>query len=286
MPKTSVSSLERKRVIMLFYEPSTRTRFSFEAAVHKLGGTFSSTEDAKQFSSFAKSGESLEDTVRVLSAYADAIVLRHPENGAAVKAARASLIPIINAGDGGNEHPTQAFQDLFTIYECIKNGRLPSRPLRIQFFGDNLKSRTVRSLAKLLATHAKGLNIQIEGMYFGGPEYSPPHRDLLSFLKERNMPYELIGETPGTTSDILYVTRPQLERYQIGKEILGPYPARHRVTRDVAGQTPVQSIIMHPLPRTEELTRDVDADPRAHYFEQSKNGLYVRMALLEWVLTH
>ncbi len=266
--------LPKKRVALLFYQASTRTRLSFEASVDALGGRKLTMSDMEQFSSEVK-GESFEDTIRVVSGYCHAIVLRHPHAGAAAKAAAVSRVPIINAGDGNNEHPTQAYLDLFTIWQALNEDRLPDKPLNILFFGDNKNSRTVRSLATLLVSHGPALGIQVGRMHFGGPVgYGTPPNDVIEAIRT-SCDFSL-SSAPQSLSDtdIVYVTRPQKEYHGDTKIEVIPF------TPELAALLPAQAIIMHPLPRTTELPVELDNDPRAVYFRQSDNGMLIRMALL------
>lgn len=269
------SMLPGKQVALLFYTASTRTYLSFAAAIQRLGGEVLPGSDMKQFSSVAK-GESLEDTIRVVSGYADCIVLRHGEAGAAERASKyCGNVPLINAGDGDNEHPTQAYLDLFTIWQAQRDGRLPKRGLNILFFGDNATSRTVRSLAKLLVSHGPDMGVSFEKISFFGPEgFSSPPEDVKAAIADAGklgLPDHMVQLD---NVDVVYVTRPQVEFHQGRKLEVMPFglPA--------AKLLPEHAIIMHPLPRTSELPEEVDADPRAWYFKQSNNGMAVRMALL------
>ena len=259
--------LDGKSMISLFYEPSTRTRLSFEMAMTKLGGSVVSTENAAEFSSAVK-GESLEDTIRVICGYEpDVIVMRHRENGAPLRAATVSTVPVINAGDGSNQHPTQALLDIYTVQKEI--GRMDS--LRVGFVGDLKRGRTVRSLTYLLS-HLEG-----NRLFFVAPESMRLEDDIRSYMKERRVEFEEsedLGEVLPEV-DVLYVTRLQKERGSTAQD--GSYYVLDR--SGVARMRP-GSIIMHPLPRNEEIHPEVDSDPKAAYFRQSANGLYVRMALL------
>jgi aspartate carbamoyltransferase catalytic subunit len=258
----------------LFFEPSTRTRLSFEAAMLRLGGQVISCENASGHSS-AKKGESIADTARVISGYADVFVMRHTENGAAQEASKYATIPVINAGDGSGEHPTQALLDVFTIQE--KFGSLDN--LKIGLLGDLLYGRTVHSLSQILASF-EGVEL-----YFISPQKLKLPEEFKELLQSQNVKmYEIndlnqvIGEL-----DVLYVTRIQKERF----EDLSEYESlKHsfRVNDQTLTKMKKESIILHPLPRVNEITTDVDNDPRAKYFEQARNGLFVRMALLELVL--
>lgn len=263
--------LDDQSMITLFYEPSTRTRLSFEMAMTKLGGSVVSTENAAEFSSAVK-GESLEDTIRVVCGYEpDVIVMRHKNNGSALRAALVSDVPIINAGDGSNQHPTQALLDLYTI--SVEIGKIDG--LKVGFVGDLKKGRTVRSLAYLLS-HLEG-----NELFFVSPESMRLEDDIRSYMKERRVAFEEsedLGEVLPEV-DVLYVTRLQKERYS--SEHDGSY---YVLDRDGVARMRPGSIIMHPLPRNEEISPEVDSDTRAAYFRQSANGLYVRMALLHNLL--
>lgn len=270
-----------KPVIMasLFYEPSTRTRFSFESAMKRLGGEVISTENAVEFSSAIK-GETLEDSIRVIDGYSDFIVLRHPEENSVQSAARVSTVPIINAGDGSGEHPTQALLDLFTIRE-----RFPDRKdLTITFVGDLKFGRTIHSLVRLLAElNGTSLETVVHINLVGPKEFGTPKKytDLLS--KENVSFAEIqdnITKDVVEKSDIVYMTRVQRERH--GNSGFFDQ-SMFILTKDLVQSMPKDSIIMHPLPRNIELPREIDTDPRAYYFEQAENGLYVRMALLMYL---
>ncbi len=259
----------------LFYEPSTRTRFSFETAMHRLGGHVISTENAGEFSSAAK-GETLEDTIRMLNGYADVIVIRHKEVGSAKRAAAASRVPVINAGDGAGQHPTQALLDLYTIRKEI--GAIDG--LRIAMVGDLAQGRTVRSLTYLLS---KFKNVTI---YFVAPPLLKMKEDILEHLREHSVPYieetDLDKVLPEV--DVVYQTRIQKERF--GDRIADYEKCRgiYIIDQESLRLMKPKSIIMHPLPRLEEIAMEVDQDSRAAYFRQAQNGLYVRMALLTMVL--
>jgi aspartate carbamoyltransferase catalytic subunit len=264
-----------RQLCSLFYEPSTRTRLSFEAAAVKLGMGVVSTENAREFSSAAK-GETIEDTIRVLDAYKfDIIVLRHHETGAAARAAAVSETPIINAGDGKGEHPTQALLDAYTIYRQF--GRLDN--LQVVMGGDLANGRTVRSLAQLLSTYPNN-HITFVSM----PELQIGE-DIKQVLKTNKTTFEEMSDMPTAfkTADVVYWTRLQKERLANPELIpkggftLDPNNISH---------LPSHAIIMHPLPRVDEIDPLVDTDPRARYFEQAGNGLYIRMALLDQILTN
>lgn len=261
-----------KTLLCLFFEPSTRTRFSFERAMRNLGGASIATENAGVFSSFAK-GESIEDTARVCSDYCDVMVLRHPEDGAAERAARVASVPVINAGDGSNQHPTQALLDIYTIKREL--GRISS--LRIGFMGDLKKGRTVRSLAYLLA------KIGGNKLFFISPKELALGEDIRGWLGKKTEIIETEEIGVASELDVLYVTRLQKERHAAGAEF--ERYSNYRVDARVLDVLPKDAIIMHPLPRNTEIPAEVDADPRAAYFRQAQNGLYVRMALLKMIMS-
>jgi len=266
----------QKRVMAtLFYEPSTRTRFSFETAMHRLGGRVISTENAAEFSSVAK-GETLEDTIRIMNAYSDVIVLRHYEVGAAKRAAAVSRIPVINAGDGVGQHPTQALLDLYTIRKEI--GAIEG--LRIAMVGDLAQGRTVRSLAYLLSKYR---DVKI---HFVAPPLLKMKQDILGHLSENHVWFtqetELEKVLPEV--DVVYQTRIQKERFGDRSADYERCRGVYVINRDSLRLMRPNAIVMHPLPRLDEITMEVDEDPRAAYFRQAQNGLYVRMALLTMAL--
>ena len=256
--------LQGKVSANLFYEPSTRTSSSFAAAMYRLGGQVVAINDVT-YSSVSK-GETLEDTVRTLEQYCDVIVLRHPQEGSAKRASQASGVPIINAGDGIGEHPTQALLDLYTIYE--EQGTIDG--LTVTMVGDLKNGRTVHSLAKLLRLY--DVNVQA---------VSP---ESLAFPKAYgNVRTFAALEDVITTTDILYVTRVQKERFDSLEEyeaVQGSYT----IDTEIAETMKTSARILHPLPRVGEIAFEVDDNPRAAYFRQMKNGLYVRMALLDYCL--
>ncbi|HEY4027818.1 MAG TPA: aspartate carbamoyltransferase, partial [Candidatus Dormibacteraeota bacterium] len=259
----------------LFYEPSTRTRLSFESAMIRLGGRTIGTDNAREFSSVAK-GETLEDTIRIVAGYADVIVLRHHEAGAARRAAAVSDVPVINAGDGRGQHPTQSLLDLYTIRDEL--GRLDG--VRVAMVGDLANGRTARSLAYLLGKYR---DVEV---WFVAPPQVAMGRDIKHHLHEHGVPWHetenLDAVLPAV--DVIYQTRIQKERFADeatyravkGVYVIGP-EAMARLGRE--------AIVMHPLPRLDEIDPAVDADPRAAYFRQARNGVQVRMALLDMVLS-
>ncbi len=265
--------LKGKILANLFYEPSTRTSSSFTAAMERLGGSVIPISEVK-YSSVSK-GESLPDTVRTLECYADVIVLRHPETGSAALAAKYARKPVINAGDGVGEHPTQALLDAFTIMEEL--GRLDN--LTITMLGDLKYGRTVHSLARLLSNFS-GIKLN-----YVSPDILRMPREVMEEVGEKGIPQaeftsleQVLPET-----DVLYVTRVQKERFEdqaIYESVKGAFV----VDPDVMKIARQEMIVMHPLPRVGEISVDFDDDPRAAYFRQMEYGLYVRMALLAMVL--
>jgi aspartate carbamoyltransferase catalytic subunit len=262
------SDYSNKILTNLFYKPSTRTRFSFESAIFRLGGKVLSTEQANEFSSEIK-GEMLEDTIRITGNYCDAIVIRSHEEGGAKRAAEVSSVPIINAGDGsGGQHPTQALLDLYTIYDECKT----LDGLSVAIIGALDQGRTARSLAYLLSKFDR---IKI---YFIAPDELQIKPDILAHLDEKGIAYELSNSTDKIINkvDVAYQTRIDNERIYDQKIDLNQY----NIDAEVLKKMKQNSIIMHPLPRSVEISHEIDSDPRAAYFRQAENGLYVRMALL------
>lgn len=258
-----------KIMASLFYEPSTRTRFSFEAAMFRLGGRVLSTEQARYFSSEVD-GEQLEDTIRILAGYSDVIVLRHPDAGGAARAAAVSAVPVINAGDGnGGQHPTQALLDLYTIHRA--RGTLDG--LTIAMIGELDRGRTVRSLAYLLSKFDR---VKI---YFVSPPEVGMQPDILEHLEKHGTWYEQQSDLSSIAGvvDVVYQTRIRPDR------VRGRVLSRYSIDATTVRRMKPDAIVLHPLPRTVELDRTVDDDPRARYFQQATNGLYVRMALLTMV---
>ena len=267
--------LEGRIMATLFYEPSTRTRLSFESAMVRMGGSVIGTEAAREFSSAIK-GETLEDTVRMVEAYADVIVLRHDEAGAAARAAAVASVPIVNAGDGPGEHPTQALLDLVTIHREL--GRVDG--LHVVLCGDLRHGRTARSLALLLTLY-QGVRISLVA-----PQVVQMDDDILALLRSRGVPYtvtdSLLEAVPD--ADVVYQTRIQKERFADPADF-GRARGDTRIDARVMERLPEGAIVMHPLPRVDEIHPEVDADPRAAYFRQARNGLFIRMALLDMVLS-
>lgn len=268
----SADLLQGKILANLFYEPSTRTSSSFMAAMLRLGGQVIPINNV-QYSSVTK-GESLPDTVRTLESYSDIIVIRHPEVGSAATAAHYASKPVINAGDGVGEHPTQALLDLYTIVEALGN----VGGLKVAMVGDLKFGRTVHSLTKLL------INYPVE-FVFVSPEILRMPQDVLDVVNASGHTYEqredvhdIIGDV-----DVLYVTRVQKERFTDLAEY-DQVKDRYVVDPQLMSRAKERMIVMHPLPRVNEISYAVDSDPRAAYFRQMRNGMYIRMALLAAVL--
>ncbi len=267
---TAPKTLQDKILACVFYEPSTRTRFSFESAMLKLGGEVISTENAKTFSSAIK-GETIEDSMKIISGYSDIIVLRHHEAGAAQRAAEASSVPIINAGDGDGEHPTQALLDLYTIKKEI--GR--TNNITIALVGDLLYGRTIHSLIYLLS-----LNQNVRIILVSPQDLRLPEK-YKEFLASRRIPFSESAELESVLPeiDVLYMTRIQKERFS-SPELYENVKDSFVLNDQSLGKLNQNAVIMHPLPRVNEISRSVDDDRRAAYFRQARNGLYIRMALL------
>jgi aspartate carbamoyltransferase catalytic subunit len=269
--RSSSDMLHGKMLATLFFEPSTRTRLSFEAAMNKLGGTAIGFAEPKIAA--IKKGENLADTIRVVEKYADILVLRHPLEGAARLAAEFAEVPVINAGSGAEEHPTQALLDLYTILK--EKGRIDG--LNIALMGDLRYGRTVHSLAYALSLYKVKL-------FLVSPELLRVRREVSDAIKKK---IEIVEETmvekvlPET--DVLYVTRIQEERFPDPAEyakVRGTY----RVGVDTLKDAKEDMIIMHPLPRVDEIDQEVDNTPHARYFQQVWNGIVIRMALLALIL--
>ena len=264
----------RKRLASLFYEPSTRTRLSFESAMLNLGGQVIGFPDGGVSS--ASKGETVADTIRIVSCYANIAAMRHPKEGAPLRASRYSRIPVINAGDGGHSHPTQTLLDMMTIRR--RKGRLDG--LTIGFCGDLKFGRTVHSLIKSLARwdHMRFVLISPEELRL--PDYI-----ISEVLDARGIPYvetrDLEKSLPAL--DILYMTRVQRERF-FNEEDYIRLKNSYVLTRAKLAAAPADMAVLHPLPRVNEITLDVDDDPRAAYFEQAQNGVYMRMALIMTLL--
>ena len=261
---------KRKKLATLFFEPSTRTRLSFEAAMLELGGSVLGFSEAA--SSSASKGESVGDTVKVVSCYADIIAMRHPKEGAPMVASLKSDVPIINAGDGGHNHPTQTLTDLLTISR--EKGRLDN--LTIGFCGDLKFGRTVHSLINAMSRYKN-----IKFVLISPPELTLPDYIKQGVLSNKNISFcetsDLEGAMPSL--DILYMTRVQRERFFNEADYIRLKDS-YILTKDKMKNAKADLCILHPLPRVNEISTDVDEDVRACYFKQALNGKYIRMALI------
>jgi aspartate carbamoyltransferase catalytic subunit len=269
-PERYAGSCAGKLLATLFYEPSTRTRFSFEAAMLRLGGKVIGFSG--EANSSAAKGESISDTIRTVACYADVAVIRHPKEGSALVAAACTDMPVINGGDGGHQHPTQTLTDLLTIHR--EKGRLDN--LRIGLCGDLKFGRTVHSLIKALSRYEGMEFCLISPEELAAPDYVV--RDIkqgrgCKYVEARHMK-EVLGDV-----DILYMTRVQKERFFNEEDYLR---LKDTYILDAKKMSYARDdmIVMHPLPRVNEIAPEVDKDPRAKYFDQAKNGMYVRMALI------
>ncbi|MBV8046239.1 MAG: aspartate carbamoyltransferase [Paludibacterium sp.] len=263
--------LKDKLIASCFFEPSTRTRLSFETAVQRLGGRVIGFADGGNTS--ARKGETLADSIKIIASYTDAVVMRHPREGAARLASEFSSVPVINGGDGANQHPTQTLLDLFTIKET--QGTL--QELAVAFVGDLKYGRTVHSLTQALSL----FNCRF---YFVAPEALAMPDYICEELDERGISYTLAASLEEVIPeiDVLYMTRVQRERFDEAefKKIQGKFVLRAEMLRHARDNMK----ILHPLPRVDEIDVDVDATPHAYYFEQAENGVYAREALLALVL--
>ena len=269
-PKKYAHACDGKKLATLFFEPSTRTRLSHEAAMMNLGGNvlgFSSAD-----SSSASKGETVADTVRMVSCYADIIAMRHPKEGAPMVASRYSSIPIINAGDGGHQHPTQTLTDLLTIRSL--GGRLDN--LTIGLCGDSKFGRTVHSLIQALVRHTN-----IKFVLISPEELRLPSYIRKDILDKQNIPYEEVERLEDALPqlDVLYMTRVQKERF-FNEEDYIRMKDFYILDAKKMELAPEHMLVLHPLPRVNEIAVEVDDDPRAAYFKQAQYGVYVRMALI------
>ena len=269
-PAKYSKTLDGKIVAVMFYEPSTRTRMSFQTAILKLGGQFVGTENAFDNSS-GKKGETLEDTIRVLQGYADAIVIRHPADDMPQRVTSVATVPILNAGAGKGEHPTQALLDLYTIQEYRKslNG------VKLAILGDLLNGRTIHSLLGLISLYD---NVEVYGL---SKECFALPQKYIDMLAERGIEYKKCTSFDDIPKDVdvMYHSRIQSERFEgdFGKE-------EFIIDKSVLSKFLQNTLVMHPLPRLTEISEDIDDDPRAVYFEQAHNGVPIRMAMYLTVL--
>lgn len=265
-------ALEGKLLATCFFEPSTRTRLSFEAAMMRLGGQVTGFSEGA--TSSAQKGERLSDAIRVIGHYVDAIAIRHPLEGSARLAAEATAVPVINCGDGANQHPTQTLLDLFTIEE--RQGRLDG--ISLAMVGDLRHGRTVHSLAQACALFDMRL-------YFVAPEPLEMPASICDSLREKGVRFSFHTDLDEVVEriDILYMTRIQRERFEdpeLGQRMQG----RYSLTCESLKSAKENLSILHPLPRIDEIASEVDKTPYACYFEQARNGLYVRQALLKLLI--
>ena len=272
----SPARLDGKLMATLFFEPSTRTRLSFEAAMHKLGGRVIGFSDAGSTST--KKGESLADTIRMVERYADVIVMRHPRDGAARLASEISTVPVINGGDGGNQHPSQTFLDLYTIAKLFPVLLTGGRELTIAFAGDLRYGRTVHSLLTALC------HFKVRLLLVAPRGLEMPDQYLIAAAKAGVVVQEVATlQEVVAQSDVLYMTRLQEERFPDPLEF-DHIKHSYRITAGMLANAAAHLRILHPLPRVNEIAVDVDATPHAHYFTQAGNGIPVRQALLSLVM--
>lgn len=271
--------LDGKSIAILFYQPSTRTFSSFVAAAKRLGAYVTSIHGMQEFSSVSK-GESLEDTIRSIyqTTAADVIIMRHPEDNSSQVAASVSSVPVINAGSGKLEHPTQALLDLYTIYDHF--GKLKN--MNIVMVGDLLYGRTIKSLAKVLAL----VNSKTKITFVSPKELAAPKEFVNQLKKKIKLTETTELNSVLKTADVVYMTRVQKEWFEKAGKVdeYERLKDKYILTRHMVSQMPKNSIVMHPLPRVGEIMHEVDEDKRAYYFRQMRSGLYVRMALLEKIL--
>ena len=268
-PEAYAETMRHKKLATLFFEPSTRTRLSFEAAMYELGGNVLGFSEAS--TSSAAKGESISDTARIVAGYADILVMRHPKEGAPLVASLSSPVPVINAGDGGHNHPTQTLADLFTIRH--EKGRL--RDLTVGFCGDLKYGRTVHSLIAALSRYTGIRFVLISPEELKIPDYVK--EELAKSGIEYAETTDLVGAMPEL--DVLYMTRVQKERFFNEEDYLRLKDS-YILTPQKLSNAKADLCIMHPLPRVNEISVSVDSDPRAYYFEQALNGKYMRMALI------
>ena len=264
--------LAGKVVACLFFEPSTRTRLSFEAAVNRLGARVIGFPDSRNTS--VSKGETLEDTIKIVSNYVDMIVMRHPMEGAAEIAAKVSPVPVVNAGDGSNQHPTQTLLDMYSIKQT--QGRLEG--LTINMVGDLKYGRTVHSLSEAMSDFSPKY-------VFTAPDDLKMPSKYLKYLDSKHIPYEetALLEEHLNDCDILYMTRVQQERFP-SKEDYDKVKDVYELHASMLSGVKPNMKILHPLPRVTEIATDVDDTPYAYYFQQARNGMYVRMAVISYLL--
>jgi len=283
-PVSLKTKLEGKILVSVFYEPSTRTSCSFQSAMLKLGGNVISITD--KYSSVEK-GESLEDTIKTLNSYGDAIVIRHPLKGSSAQAANVSNIPVINAGDGNGEHPTQALLDIFTIKTELQKFNInlddnKREKIYITFAGDLKNSRTIHSLIHVLSLFPKIAFIYVSP---NGLEMPIEIKNRIKVFEIEQLEMESLQEAL-QISDVVYMTRIQKERFSNEEEYKNIMKTNNYIIdENMMKHAKEKMILMHPLPRLNEINVNVDKDPRAVYFKQVENGVYMRMAILNSILT-
>lgn len=268
-PDGYIDACRGKVLGSLFYEPSTRTNLSFSTAMMRLGGSVVGFSDPN--ASSTSKGESLKDTISMVSSYADMIVMRNPREGAAMAAAMYSTVPVINAGDGGHLHPTQTLTDMVTILRL----RGSADNMVVGVCGDLKYGRTVHSLLRFLSRYQ---NVTV---YLIAPEVLQLPNYMTQFMQEKNMPFHHVNSVDEVLPllDVLYMTRIQRERFQMDSEYQ-KLEGQYCLTAEKMKRAKKDMLILHPLPRVDEISQDVDDDPRAVYFEQARFGMYGRMALL------
>jgi len=268
-PREFESKLKGRVIATIFFEPSTRTRLSFESAIARLGASNISVENANESSSAGKKGESIEDTIKMLCGYADAIVMRHPDNDSARRAVAVSSVPFVNGGSGSFAHPSQSLLDAYTIWK--HRGSLDN--VKIAVCGDLKFGRTANSLIKLLSKYN---NTQVWCLSNKGMEFTD---EVFDFMKQNNIPYTMckgFADIPADV-DVIYQTRFQKER---AGEISTKDFVDLTITNKVMERFGPKTIVLHPLPRVDEIATEFDSDPRAMYFQQAANGIPTRMAIL------
>jgi aspartate carbamoyltransferase catalytic subunit len=274
-PHRAAGRLQGRIMAALFYEPSTRTRLSFESAMLRLGGRTIGTDNAREFSSAAK-GETLEDTIRIVAGYSDVIVLRHHEEGAAKRAAGISDVPVINAGDGKGQHPTQSLLDLYTIKR--ETGHVDG--IRVAMVGDLANGRTARSLSYLLSRYR-----DVE-LWFVAPPQVAMGQDIKDKLDREGVTWHETEDLDAVLPqvDVVYQTRIQKERF-VDEAAYDTVKGVYVIDARAMTRLRKDAIVLHPLPRLDEIDPAIDSDPRAAYFRQARNGVHIRMALLDMVLS-
>ncbi len=268
-----------KTLVTLFYEPSTRTSCSFQYSAIKMGLKVITITDK---ASSVEKGESLEDTIKTANHYGDAIVLRHPEKGSSVRASKVSRVPILNAGDGDGEHPTQALLDIYTLYSELSTHGIcldcdTREPIVVAFLGDLKHSRTIHSLVHMLTFFPNITFVYLNPRTLDMPQEIVEKLNGLGFKQITDWSFEDVMKM----SDVIYVTRIQKERFANPDDYVSANGIKHCINQSCMDTAKKTMILMHPLPRMDEISVEVDTDPRAVYFKQVENGVYMRMAILD-----